>query len=240
MTEARKVAILTPLGAPMEAVVLGSLMRLVLTTIAAGIDIVFITMTGGPLAKIRNLLAQRGLGMDGVTHLFWADGDMVFPADVLLRLLAWRRPVMSGLYMQRSPSTMTHHETGLPGPMAIQPHLYWKNHRDKRLGENPKDNWRSRLLWNDLMAVDGVGAGCLLEEREVYDNIAKPWFHNPLTDDGFRTVVGEDLWHCDQLALAGYEILVDTNISGIMHLAEAATGAPGQYYAVKSDGRPPA
>ena len=39
MTEARKVAILTPLGAPMEAVVLGSLMRLVLTTIAAGIDI---------------------------------------------------------------------------------------------------------------------------------------------------------------------------------------------------------
>jgi hypothetical protein len=114
-------------------------------------------IAGMPYDHGRNAGCQRCLE-GGYDYLFWLDSDVIPPRDALLRLLAHRLPIVSGLYCRRSPPH------GVP--------VMIKN-----------GQWVTQFPMGALVEVDLVGAGCLLLHRSVLERLppqrpeaGKHWF----------------------------------------------------------------
>ncbi|GAG88137.1 unnamed protein product [marine sediment metagenome] len=144
--------------------------------------------------------------------LFFMDSDQTFHPETLTRLLSWDLPVVSGVYFK--------------SPGQPVPHVYryaWKDkehlylslineifqflapHKDKLKGELPATILPARR--EDLLEVDGVGAGCLLVHRRVFEAIDPPWFKY---SDG--KTVGEDFDFCRKVQEAGFKIYCDPGV----------------------------
>jgi protein-L-isoaspartate O-methyltransferase len=99
------------------------------------------------------------------------------------RLLKHDKEIVSGIYFNRYPPYF--------------PVIY--RHRKGVLFENiityPK---------NELIRVDGVGLGCCLINKLVFDTISQPWFK-------FEGICGEDLYFCRK-ASKHFDIYVDTSV----------------------------
>lgn len=138
----------------------------------------------------RNKLAAKAM-KDEFDYVLWLDSDMVFSPDILEKLIADDKDMVSGLYFRRtSPYT---------------PVIY----KDSEL----KDG---RLVWSDytdypkgeLFKVAGAGFGCVLMKTDmIFDMIGKygDWF-TPLYSSG------EDLSFCYRARELGYEIWCDSRI----------------------------
>ena len=138
----------------------------------------------------RNKLAAKAM-KDEFDYVLWLDSDMVFSPDILEKLIADDKDMVSGLYFRRtSPYT---------------PVIY----KDSEL----KDG---RLVWTDytdypkgeLFKVAGAGFGCVLMKTDmIFDMIGKygDWF-TPLYFSG------EDLSFCYRARELGYEIWCDSRI----------------------------
>jgi hypothetical protein len=61
------------------------------------------------------------------------------------------------------------------------------------------------------MSVDGVGAGCLMVHRHVYQQMEPPWFKFEGS--------GEDLYFCRKAKALGFQIALDTSL----HLGHVGT-----------------
>ena len=132
----------------------------------------------------RNKLAAKAM-KDEFDYVLWLDSDMVFSPDILEKLIADDKDMVSGLYFRRtSPYT----------PVIF---------KDSEL----KDG---RLVWSDytdypkgeLFKVAGAGFGCVLMKTDmIFDMIGKygDWF-TPLYSSG------EDLSFCYRARELGYEI----------------------------------
>ncbi len=151
--------------------------------------------------------------------LFFMDSDQTFPPETLERLLSWDLPIVSGLYF-KSP--------GLPVPHAYK--YMWEEEKKaggpsdhfymalidetvqylSRFREQIKDGLATALLpttREDLIECDGVGGGCLLVHRRVFEAIEPPYFQcNP------GTFIGEDFYFCRKAQAAGFKIYVDPGI----------------------------
>jgi len=62
----------------------------------------------------------------------------------------------------------------------------------------------------ELIRVDGIGSGCFVTHRRVFEIIPAPWFEFKVDEVG-TLIMGEDFNFCDTVKQYGFEIYVDTS-----------------------------
>ncbi len=155
--------------------------------------------------------------------LFFMDADQTFPPETLERLIAWDLPIVSGLYFK---------PYGKPVPHAYR--YMWEEAKKYPVEDEQADHYYMSLVnevaaylgkyydtlakgdlptallpakREDLIECDGVGGGCLLIHRRVFEAIEPPYFKcNP------NTFIGEDFYFCRKARQAGFKIYLDPSI----------------------------
>lgn len=132
-------------------------------------------------------LAEKAIAF-GATHILWLDSDMRFPKDALQHLLRHDKAIVGANYSERNlPPQFT-------AKKRIKP--------EKRL-----------ITYDDsegLEQVEAIAFGCVLTKVEIFKKLPQPWFEIPWAGKGFQ---GEDVSFCKKATLAGYDVLVDHDLS---------------------------
>lgn len=132
--------------------------------------------------------------------ILFLDSDVVPPPDVFPRLRNRGVDIISGLYFMDNPK-------GVHAAM-------WN------LDENNSPT-PAGYDYEGLVNVDAVGLGCLLVNRDVIDDIGRPWFRwtqgyedHPwdLQHEGEPPGISEDFDFCYKAHQEGYDIYVDTTV----------------------------
>lgn len=156
-------------------------------------------VSGVDVALSRNRLMENAKG----DYIFWADDDVLLPADVIPRLFRHDKDFVSGLYFSRRAPHF--------------PQIHKVNKKNKNRYDSIIDYKKDSLI-----EVDAVGGGCMLIKREVFDKLKKPYFQ--YTPAGEKTLKkGEDYFFCDKVREAGMKIYCDTSVIGL-HIGEMFVG----------------
>jgi len=117
------------------------------------------------------------------SHLLFLDTDMVFPADVLRKLLAHNKDIVGASYSRRVPPfhPLTVTEEG--------EHIH---------------------ITSGMRKVRILPTGCMLINMKVFEALPKPWFN--LVAEGDQ-LLGEDYYFCAQARAAGFDIWCDGDLS---------------------------
>ena len=125
---------------------------------------------------------------EGLKYIWFIDDDTVPPPDAgrqLLYTLEQKGPphgkamVAAGIYVTRSSP---------PEPLVFT-----------EQGAGPHWNWKV----GDVFRVWGAGTGCMMVNLEVFDHIPEPWFKTTM-ESHYRE--SDDLYFCDKVAKAGFEV----------------------------------
>ena len=152
--------------------------------------------TGPVLDKARNDISERFLDSPNEWMLM-VDSDMTFTPGLLDRLLEIadpeERPIVAPLC----------YSVNQDGPFPV---IFQRRRDTFAMVGNPP--------MNQLVKVDGVGTGCVLIHRTVFDRITGlglpgRWFDHLMLGEH---PLGEDLSFCVRAALAGIPIWVDTGL----------------------------
>lgn len=178
---------------------------------------IFFFQTSIPVVDVaRNVVASQALH-SGAEYLFFWDSDVVPPYDIVPRLIAEGRPVISGLYWRRHPNMFpevfqVNPKTGIPEPMSAE------------------EIHRLRGAHAGVMECDAVGLGCCLIHRSVLEKLAKRSqkftminpdnpeetlevyeFMKMIIQD--RVTISEDIHFCSRVKHElGFKIFVDLSI----------------------------
>lgn len=153
---------------------------------------------GANLSTARNLVVERFLESSS-THLWFVDSDMTFAPDTVDRLLEADAPIVSALcFGQR------YHQKGGLSFFTVM----FRREPDGfvRVEDYPPD---------EVIAVDAVGAGCILIHRDVFEdpNVRDPgllpWYAE-IADT--EIVYGEDVTFCLRARKAGWPVKVHTGV----------------------------
>ena len=138
-----------------------------------------------------NRLVEDFLAIEGATHLFWTESDMLLPDDTIVRLLEVDKPIVSGVYFLRNGQG--------------QPCLYKKA---VRLKDNPYPFSPVTLFPQDEpFQLNGCcGMGCALIKREVFETLDRPWF------DLKENMYGQDIYFYTKVYDAGIEVWVHPQV----------------------------
>ncbi|MDE2030235.1 MAG: glycosyl transferase family 2, partial [Alphaproteobacteria bacterium] len=117
------------------------------------------------------------------THLLFLDTDMVFPADMLARLLAHDKDIVGATYSQRMPPFHPLTVTG---------------------------NGSHEHVTSGLQRVRLLPTGCMLIKTRVFDALEKPYFNMAAENGQLR---GEDYYFCEKARAAGIEVWCDGDLS---------------------------
>lgn len=141
---------------------------------------------GYAVDQVRNLIADWTV--KGYDYLFAVDHDMIFAVDTLQKLLDCDKPVVSGVYRQRTEN------------QTIE--IY-----DHALHHIPYEH----LHGKGLVEVGGCGFGCVLVKKEVFADVGYPQFvyHHALDH---TNTFSEDLDFCKKAREKGHTIWCDTSI----------------------------
>jgi hypothetical protein len=120
------------------------------------------------------------------THVLWLDTDMAVPSGTAIRLAAHNRPIVACNCVMRDPRL-----------------LFTAQRGGQRVVTRPEST--------GLEAVDSVGLAVMLMRTDVVRDLARPWFRHGLTAAGED--IGEDITFCAALRAAGYDILIDHDLS---------------------------
>lgn len=130
-----------------------------------GYDFLISDPASASVATNRNV-ATNNLLKEGANWIFSADDDMLFPEDIFIKLIEANKDIVSGLYVGRSaPYTIM--------AFKLNDKSQWTHstgYRVLRHGEFKR---------GDLIEVDGVGGGCVLFKRKVFETIPFPWYSMP-------------------------------------------------------------
>lgn len=136
----------------------------------------------------------------GYTHVLFLDADMVWPTDVLTKMLRHHdKGIVSGLYFMKG---------GAFQPVAM---------RDGRFNASLgvmeyEHDWAYEAAGDDLRPEEIVGMGCTLIPLAVFDAIGpRPWFRYEDNREGWP-VVSEDVPLCRKAAAAGFGIWLDPTV----------------------------
>lgn len=141
---------------------------------------------GTLLSDMRIQIAKEAMNQ-GCTHILWLDNDMVFPSDMLERLIQHDKPIVAASYAQRkSPSK----------PVAARGGV-WVYTEDTSTG---------------LEEVDYVGSGCMLVQTDVYKHLPMPWYMLGWNEKKQETV-GEDVYFCRKARQIGAACFIDHDLT---------------------------
>jgi hypothetical protein len=159
-------------------------------------EIAFAWFSSFPRVDAMRDAALQGAIEDGFTHVLFLDADMVWPTDVLERMLRHHAAgIVGGLYVLKAPPyspvalTEIVHTDG-----AVNHYAYLADY-----GE-------------DLVAVSVLGMGCTLIPVTVAAAIgARPWFDYRNDNDGWPRV-SEDVPFCERAKAAGVPLWLDPTV----------------------------
>lgn len=160
---------------------------------------------GHHISRARNDAVQDFLETDR-KYLMFIDDDLIFiRTDLIYRLLDWDKDLTSGLYYNRRP--------------PFHPLMLFKEGNTLGYKYMHEDYPRDQLI-----EVDGCGAGLLLIKREVFNHVGPPWFQvHDEWQPNKRVVWGEDIEFCVKAKQAGLKIYVDTGAIAL-HIAQIPIG----------------
>ncbi len=154
--------------------------------------------------NVEYLAAQRGAGIDecrerqaeeairlGCTHIWFADGDMVFPPLTLVALFA-----------------LLEHGADLAGGLCYRGYppfepIAW-HPSEKRMLLPLKD-----FAFGDVVEARATGCACLLVKAEVFEKLNKPWFLIRRKKNG-HVIAGEDFYFTERATSAGFKLSIWT------------------------------
>lgn len=161
-----------------------------------------------------------------ISHVLFLDNDMIFPIDILDRLLSHGVSIVGGAYPMRTPP---HHLCYTPLPGA----------QDSEID-------------NGLEEVAGLPTGSMLIDLHVFSQIPQPWFEQkyyflddiePAADGAnefakwlnvyftaqptgelkFPISISCDYWFCALCRAAGYKLWLDRELTGeLQHVGQRA------------------
>ena len=145
------------------------------------------------VSQRNNIIAQAA--SVGADALLFVDDDHILPKDVLTRLLARNVPIVSAHYYTRRPP---HYSTAF---LRVD-QRHWRTISSGSAQADLK-------IADGLVTVDGVGMGCMLIRRPVWEAMSEPWCKAGQFDP---RDVAEDLSFCANAQAAGFPILVDLDV----------------------------
>lgn len=146
------------------------------------------------VAEKRRKLLEDAIA-SGATHILYLDDDMMFAPNTLRRLMAHKKPFVSGLgFMRKNPfyPTIFQITTKRDGNLITEKYNYILNYPD------------------EPFIVDGVGMFCCLIDLSIISKLRKPWFET----GGIRkdSKISEDISFSRRLWEGGIPITIDPNI----------------------------
>ena len=144
---------------------------------------------GVPIDVSRNTLV-RSAKENRAAHIFFLDADVLPPPDIVMQLMAWKLPIISGVYWSKK---------GYPA--------VWETHPSGR-GFTPIKSLPKR----GLTEVAAISMGCSLIDMRVFSCIPDPWFEWGLRDprrEGEGEGHSEDLTFCEKAAEHGFKLFID-------------------------------
>ena len=171
---------------------------------------------GSKLTKVRDV--DVGLARNEIVRclekdwLFFMDSDQTFPPEALNRLLSWNLPIMSGIYFKSPGNPIPHiynysykQDAPLYISKAKEVAVYLERYKEE-LSKAPAATIIPARR-EDLIECDGVGGGCLLVHRRVFEAIGDPWF-----ECAKNLHMGEDFDFCRKAQSAGFKIYADPGV----------------------------
>lgn len=150
---------------------------------------------------LRDWVVERAIAHPaGYTHVLFLDADMIWPTDVLKRMLRHHDSgIVSGMY---------HLKGGDFAPVAMR-----NGHKPE--GSATTQYWHDRdyqETGSELRPQEVVGMGCTLVPLSVFAVIGpRPWFEYQNDDEGWP-LVSEDVPFCRKAAAAGVAIWLDPTV----------------------------
>jgi hypothetical protein len=144
-----------------------------------------------------HIVAKALIHPAGYTHILFLDADMVWPTDVLLKMLAHHdKGIVSGLY---------HLKGGDYAPVAMR-----QGKQDEGSAVTVYTHDRDyRETGAELRPQEVVGMGCALVPIEVFRAIGpRPWFIYEPDNEGWPAV-SEDVPFCRKARAAGFSVWLD-------------------------------
>lgn len=140
-------------------------------------------------ARGRNMMIQAALDNE-CTHILFLDDDVIPPTDILPKLLAHDKAVVTGLYPMRD---FPHY------PVAF----------DKRFSNGYNRHLHLKDELNGLIEITNCGFGCVLVNTEVFKHIKRPWVTlGELEADGWC----DDIAFFNKVMDAGFKMYLDTSV----------------------------
>ena len=127
-------------------------------------------------------------------YIMFLDADMTFPKDIILRLLADQKDIVSGMYHYGSSSR------GF-APIALR--------------KEADSGQRYRIVHyypDEPFWVDAIGMGAALIKTDVFKSLQFPWFGYQVDENTGLNSISEDMQFCQAARAAGYEIWVDPRV----------------------------
>ncbi len=146
------------------------------------------------------------VGEVGCHYILWLDSDHDFPKDSLIRLLEHDKPVVAVNYSGRK----------IPCRYIAVKHTIMDGHAQPRLCRTLEDS-------TGLESVEAVGMGMMLMKTMIMPTLpeGEPRFICRYLENGNH--VGEDVHFCKLIRDAGWEILIDHDLSKeITHIGQMA------------------
>lgn len=147
---------------------------------------------GVPIDVSRNTLV-RSAQEHQAAYIFFLDADVLPPPDIIARLMAWKLPIISGVYWSKRgyPAVWEHHPSGQ--------------------GFTPIKHLPPR----GLTQVAGISMGASLIDMRVFSVMPDPWFEWGLKDprkEGSGEGHSEDLAFCARATQHGFKLYVDPEV----------------------------
>ncbi|MBV8548452.1 MAG: hypothetical protein JO126_03230 [Alphaproteobacteria bacterium] len=179
MTSTTRVAIAVPSGDMVHA---EFAMRLANMCLNPGASC-FIVNARSSLVMVGRNQCVQAVQLAGASHLLFLDSDIVFPTDLISRLLAHDKDIVGGLYVQRAPP---HRPVGmtLEGKVEAVP--------------------------DGLHRMASLPTGCMLIKMGVFSALQQPWFNTRTVGD---KIMGEDVYFSENARQAGFDIWCDGTLS---------------------------
>lgn len=155
---------------------------------AACMQVLPISCSGAYVEANRNGIVDYALGVERQSdirfdYLMWIDTDMIFPKDVLFRLVAHNKDVVGANYRTRT------------APFRHAGHYL--------------DGTDRNVMATGLVPMAHLPTGLLMTRFDIYRSLPKPWFRAPRDESEPR----DDVYFCNRAREAGYEVWCDQDLT---------------------------